>query len=158
MQKIGAVVMAMLMSFGLFGCAKSPQIWRQMELGRNHMNSAMCFSLEISTDENDTMLLIGYCTDRDGKEYSSEIGILISAESSQKLRDMEFDTLPNKRRKIFFWPPAKDETVVKMSLEYEGGKVKQKEITNDMLESVLAIAIKEFQENALNANEYTERD
>lgn len=51
------------------------------------------------TEENDGIVtLSGFCIGSDGREHSSEEGIVISDEAASALRELELDDLPDLKR------------------------------------------------------------
>ena len=142
--RILTIVMAISILLGLFGCTgKSPEPWQQLTVSRNHMDAALCFHFHISPNDAGQMILTGYCTDKDGTAYVSENGIPLSEKALNQLREMQLDTLPNRKKTIFpFAVP--DKTTEKLVLVSSNGKEIQKEPSQEVMDAVLETLLPEF--------------
>ena len=122
---------------------KTDSMWCRMNISRSHPEWNKCFNFSVTSDDSGAMCVSGFCIDRNGKEYCIEDELKLSDTSAKKLREMKLDMLPRKRRNIFRFNAA-DETTRKLCLTYPDGDEKEKELSNDVLEEIFKILLREF--------------
>lgn len=136
--------MMLAMLFSVLSCSSPSEPWHEMTVSRSHMNAAKCFYLHVSENKAGQMVLTGYCTDENGKEYASEEGIVLTEETVKVLRGLALETLPGKKKKLFFGFDAKDKTEKKLTLYDKKGRKTQKELSDELIEAILDAVINDF--------------
>ncbi len=119
-------------------------VWQSMNIYRTHSVWSLCFNMSVTAEQDGSMVLSGFCIGDDGKEYSSEEGVLVSEEGVSALRELELDSLPDFKKKPDLGFQVMDETVQKLKLVYADGKTAEKELTDETLDEVFEILLSEF--------------
>lgn len=140
---------------GLSGCGRGTE-WRQLTLSRTHMNAAGCYYLQVNKEDDGRVILTGYLTDSDGREYFSESGIVLSEQGVSRLREMKLTDLPDQKKRLRPMFTVSDETMEKLILRTSDGKKIQKELTEDTLTEMFILLLGEFKDSTEDITEFEE--
>ena len=97
--------MALSFLASLFGCSKKTDhgSWTSLVVSNLSPDRRDSYSFRVNVSEIGEMLLFGYCYDEEN-EYRSEDGVALSSQTSDILRQMEFEKLLTYNLKRKRWP------------------------------------------------------
>ncbi len=147
--------MAINLHMNLYKSINTQSKWTQMTLSRTHMNAALCFNLCFTYDNAERLTFMGYFTDKDGTKYDYQNNVILSEKATNALCSLKPHTLPGKRRKTRLPFQVSDKGDVKLMLYYENSKEKEKELTDEFIETVLQIITEDLQNTITSYEQIT---